>query len=664
MTRWLEGYKPAHKHPRLWVETVWLVESREPLVLTRVIDLHQGLNIVWAKESASNETPGLSSAGHGVGKTSLCLLMRYVLGDDAPSISTLRDKASSGFPKGGVAAKVHIEGVTWLVFRPYGAYSHSLAAQCEALEQLLQGDVSNDFQAYLDALELFSIGRLTAQSLPGTNQQLKWRHLLAWCIRDQRTRFDGFYHWRDGEGLGFARPRRDPPLFVGSVLGLVDAELDQLLREIESKQIQFDQVKERIPEFERAPAFALAHADRQLRIRLGAGEDEPLYAATVGQSIESRVLAAFETAQQVEERWEREVEQVEEQLAVEQIRLTNLNHTMRLAEAEVGIAQALVDANREDFERLTKVRDRLEGLDGSRCDHGNIEFSACQYIQDRKNAASLTWHRDGKEVQANAQELARQLARREAEFRGASTTVSEQSQRISEKKAELRRLRVRIATNESSNTLLKKSWDELQALHSQRAQGVDTFELIQARQRQRELESELNRLRTSIADRRSQRSARVDAIKSLTARVSSRLLGAEGHARFVPDDEVRPFGVLRGGEAYQVLEVLLGDIVCLLDSATSEVSSHPGFLVHDCPREADMSERLYREFFLVASEAAAQLGEDGVPFQFIVTTTSPPPDEVHGGRYVVLELEPGAEEKLLFKRELLPELPGFEQPRE
>ncbi|MCA8318177.1 hypothetical protein LGN43_28290 [Burkholderia multivorans] len=665
MTRWLKGYKPARKHPRLWVETVWLVESREPVVLTRVISLHQGLNIIWAKESASNEAPGLSSAGHGVGKTSLCLLMRHVLGDDAPSISTLRDKASSGFPKGGVAAKVHIDGATWLVFRPYGAYSPSFAAQCETLEQLLQGDVSNDFQAYLDALEQFSVGRLAAQSLPGTNQQLKWRHLLAWCIRDQRTRFDGFYHWRDGEGLGFTRPRRDPPLFVGSVLGLVDAELDQLLREIESKQIQFDQVKERIPELERAPAFALAHADRQLRIRLGAGEDEPLYAATVGQSIESRVLAAFETAQQEEERWEHEVEQVEEQLAVEQIRLTNLNYAMRLAEAEVGIAKALVDANREDFERLTKVRDRLEGLDGSRCDHGNIEFSACQYIQDRKNAASLTWHRDGKEVQANAQELARQLARREAELRGASAAVSEQSQRILGKKAELRRLRVRVATSESTNTLLRKSWDELRALHSQRAQGVDTLELIQARQRQRELESELNRLRTSIAGRRSQRSARVDSIKSLTACVSSRLLGAEGRARFVPDDEGRPFGVLRGGEAYQVLEVLLGDIVCLLDSATSEVSSHPGFLVHDCPREADMSERLYREFFLVASEAAAQLGKDGaVPFQFIVTTTSPPPQEVQGSQYVVLELEPGTEEKLLFKRELLPELPGFGQQGE
>ncbi|BCL91899.1 hypothetical protein ACNRBV_17550 [Ralstonia pseudosolanacearum] len=660
MTHWLKEYEPVRKHPRLWVETVWLVESREPLVLTRAIELHPGLNIVWAKESASNESPGLTSAGHGVGKTSLCLLMRYVLGDDAPAIATLREKAAGGFPKGGVAAKVHLEDATWLVFRPYGAYSHSLAARCDELEPLLQGGIPNDFSGYLSALEQFSIGRLAAQSLPGTNQPLKWRHLLAWCIRDQRTRFDGFYHWRDGEGLGFTRPRRDPPLFVGSVLGLVDTGLDQLLREVESKQIQLDQGKVRIPELERAPAFALAHADRQLRIRLGAGEDEPLHETTVGPSVESRVQAALAASEKEEDRWEHEVEHAEEQLIQEQIHLANLNSVLKLAEVEVGIARSLVDANHADFERLTTLRDRLEGLNGGRCDHGDVEFSACQHIQNRKSAVSMTWHRDGREVQANAPELARQLARRESEFQNASTAVSQQSQHVSTKKAELRRLNVRIATSDSSRTLLKKTWDELQLLHSQRAQGTDSADLVQARERQQQLESKLNSLRVSAAGRRSQQSSRADAIKSLTTCVSTRLLGTAGHARFVPDHELRPFEVSRGGEAYQVLEVLLGDIVCLLDSATSEASSHPGFLVHDCPREADMSERLYREFFLVASEAAEQLGREGaVPFQFIVTTTSPPPEEVQGEPYIVLELEPGSEEKLLFKRELMPELPGL-----
>lgn len=660
MTGWLAGYEPTHEYPRLWVETIWLVESREPLVLTRAIELHPGLNIVWAKEPTSKESPGLSSAGHGVGKTSLCLLMRYVLGDDAPAIASLREKATASFPKGGVAAKVHLDGTTWLVFRPYGAYSHSLASQCDELVLLLHGTIPSEFSGYLNALEQFSIGRLAAQSLPGTNQPLKWRHLLAWCIRDQRTRFDGFYHWRDGEGLGFTRPRRDPPLFVSSVLGLVDAGLDQLLREIESKQNQLDQGKERIAELERAPVFALTHADRQLRIRLGAGEDEPLYDTIVESSVGSRVRMALAAAEQDEKRWELEIEQSEELLAHEQIRLANLNNVLQLAEVEVGIAKSLVDANRADFERLTTLRDQLEGLSGGRCDHGDVEFSECKYIQDRKSTVSMSWHRDGKEVHANAADLARQLARRESEFQKASAAVSGQSQRVSIKRAELRRLNVRVATSESSRTLLERSWNELQLLHSQRAQGVDSAELVQARKRQQELESKLNGLRTSVAGRRSQQSSRAETIKSLTACVSARLLGAAGHARFVPDQELRPFEVSRGGEAYQVLEVLLGDIVCLLDAATSKASSHPGFLVHDCPREADMSERLYREFFLVAAEAAEQLRQTyAVPFQFIVTTTSSPPEEIQRAPYIVLELEPGSDEKLLFKRELMPELPGF-----
>lgn len=74
-----------------------------------------------------------------------------------------------------------------------------------------------------------------------------------------------------------------------------------------------------------------------------------------------------------------------------------------------------------------------------------------------------------------------------------------------------------------------------------------------------------------------------------------------------------------------------------------------------------MSERLYREFFLAAAEAAEQLDEgEMAPFQFIVTTTSAPPEELCGAPYVVLELAPGADEALLFKRQLAPELTGFD----
>lgn len=660
MSTWLKASQPVRTQPRLWVETMWLVESREPLVLTRTIDLHSGLNIVWAKESASNGASGLASAGHGVGKTSLCLLLRYVLGDDAPAIATLRSKAAGSFPKGGVAAKVHVDGTVWLVYRPYGLYSHSLAAPCEALDQLLLGTVPSDFEGYGRALDQFSIGRLAARSLPGTNQALEWRHLLAWCIREQRTRFDGFYHWREGEGLGFKRPKRDPPLLVGSVLGLVDQELDRLMRDIEANQKQVEQCKERIPELARAPAFALAHADRQLRLRVRAKEDEPVFATTVGESVESRVQAALQAAEQDEGRWEREVAQAEEALATEHVRLRELTKARDLAKLDADISRSLVDAKKDDFERLTQVRHRLAGLEG-RCDPGNIEFHACEHVQKNKSSVSMSWFQDGRRAEADAAVFAARHQADKGVLDRAEKALSEQEQVVSTKKADLRRLRVRIATSESVRELLKQSWDEFQVKHTQRARGGDTAELVDAQRQLQQLEEALDSLRTAELRRRSQQSSRVDAIKALTAAVSTRLLGAAGHARFVPGHEVRPFEVARGGEAYQVLEVLLGDIVCLLDSALSDASNHPGFLVHDCPREADMSERLYREFFLSAAEAAEQLGEgDAAPFQLIVTTTSAPPDELTGAPHVVLELAPGADEALLFKRQLAPELTGFE----
>jgi hypothetical protein len=660
MSTWLKASQPVRTQPRLWVETMWLVESREPLVLTRTIDLHAGLNIVWAKESASNDASGLASAGHGVGKTSLCLLLRYVLGDDAPAIATLRSKAAGSFPKGGVAAKVHVDGAVWLVFRPYGLYSHSLAAQCDALDRLLEGTAPNDFDGYGRALEQFSIGRLAARSLPGTNQPLEWRHLLAWCIREQRTRFDGFYHWREGEGLGFKRSRRDPPLLVGSVLGLVDQALDQLLRDIEAKQKQVDQCKERIPELEQAPAFALAHADRQLRLKVRAEEDEPVFATTVGESVESRVQAVLQKAESDERGWEREAEQADEALTQELVRLHELTKARDLAKVENEMAKSLVDAKLEDYERLSKVRDRLAGLEG-RCEPGNIEFSGCEHVQQNKTTVNMTWFQDGKQAKTDASLFAARHQASTVALDKAEKAVSDQEKLIAKKRPELHRLRVRIATSETSRTFLKQSWDDLQLKHTERNQGGDTAELAEARKQLLEFESALESLRATEVSQRSRQSSRVDAIKALTATVSTRLLGAAGHARFVPGHEVRPFEVARGGEAYQVLEVLLGDIVCLLDSAVSEASHHPGFLVHDCPREADMSELLYREFFLAAAEAAEQLGEGGMaPFQFIVTTTSPPPAELGGAQHVVLELAPGADEALLFKRQLAPELTGFD----
>ncbi|MFP3796999.1 hypothetical protein [Paraburkholderia sp. SIMBA_027] len=68
---------------------------------------------------------------------------------------------------------------------------------------------------------------------------------------------------------------------------------------------------------------------------------------------------------------------------------------------------------------------------------------------------------------------------------------------------------------------------------------------------------------------------------------------------------------------FKVLEILAGDIACLLDSSNAQ-SFHPGFLLHDSPREAEMSESM---LWALLSHVASG-GNDS--FQYIVTTSTEP----------------------------------------
>jgi hypothetical protein len=69
-----------------------------------------------------------------------------------------------------------------------------------------------------------------------------------------------------------------------------------------------------------------------------------------------------------------------------------------------------------------------------------------------------------------------------------------------------------------------------------------------------------------------------------------------------------------------------------------------------------MSERLYREFLSTVADSAIELSviQGTVPFQYIVTTTSPPPEALKTDAHLALVLQPGSDEGLLFRRRLGP----------
>jgi hypothetical protein len=77
------------------------------------------------------------------------------------------------------------------------------------------------------------------------------------------------------------------------------------------------------------------------------------------------------------------------------------------------------------------------------------------------------------------------------------------------------------------------------------------------------------------------------------------------------------------GEAVETLCVLLADLTALAAGATG-LGHHPGWLLHDSPREADLGIVIYRRLLQGVAAFAADDGQ--LPFQYIVTTATPPPE--------------------------------------
>lgn len=104
---------------------------------------------------------------------------------------------------------------------------------------------------------------------------------------------------------------------------------------------------------------------------------------------------------------------------------------------------------------------------------------------------------------------------------------------------------------------------------------------------------------------------------------------------------------IRRSVALNSLQIVLFDLAAML-CAVEGNSRAPAFLVHDSPREGDLDPWTYARLF----KAIFELGPDEstAPFQYIVTTTTDPPEAVRSK--VRLELSAGEEQQRLFQVDL------------
>ncbi|WP_416770633.1 chromosome partitioning protein ParA [Pseudomonas sp. RHF3.3-3] len=626
--------------PRLWVERLWFLDSLTALQPLREVSLQRGLNLIVSP-------PGSGSSGHGVGKTAFCQFVRFVLDDPLWSNgSTLRDEllSSRELKEGAVAARVHIGGEVWNVLKPWLYQKHYRASRTADWRQLATGDAENEFNAYQAALRQHLVEILPVKELPMSKQKIEWHQILAWCSRDQNARYHNYYQWR-ADGVGFSLPAKSPAALMQIVLGLLHNAT--ILRDLDSAAKEIEEQKSQLQALREEPARLLRHVRRQLTRRLSAPAATPFRQDGL---LEHPNLIGF--AKQRYEAYQQELRSIEterQSLATDHQewveRRAPLKSLMDLLANEIQQVEALIAGDIQRVEELQNEASSLQQRLPTRCDAGNRLLKDCSYVIERIEQTQIDRKQRIAGHQRSKESLERELPPlrdRLNELKDETAPIGAQLAAIEQQHTELD---AKYAQSLSAHQLLDEAiedYEYYESIASGRSQSTNTEaverKLESTQRRHEQLQIQLEREREAVKGRRRIISEAMQAVaKSLPSFRWGIFNDEEKHRN-------HPFqmGPMHS-TTFKVLEILAGDVACLLDS-TKEESFHPGFLLHDSPREAEMSEAILWSLL----RHVASSGSDS--FQYIVTTSTEPTEAFKS--FERLRLSSDNENGLLLRRRL------------
>lgn len=650
--------------PRLWLERLVIFRNLDPGETIRDITFRRGLNVVWgvAQEAEDeSESPG-ALTGHSVGKTTLCRLIRYALGESTFGRKSAEKSIRQSFTQGAVGVTLHLDGVQWSVVRSIGISDDSRAAENRSIEQLLSAPVKEQPYAYFEAsMDKAFIAPLPSRMPPNSDREYLWSHLLSWLTRDQEARYQNLWEWRSGRsdsGVSAFRNRKEDALFlIRMVMGLVEKEESTLTTQLDIWRKKLKEQEDRKIALQQEPEHQVKYQEQVLRTLLGpdcklTDERDSLFGMNTQVSISLNRL-------------ESEIESLKSKRDALNVRLAGLRAFIRQHEQiieRIEAELAITQEGTEDKGEVKKELHDLENLIENDCTYGQVAFKDCQFF-----IANL------KELRGEWIDL--QRARQDRRAGQVSETRAVVLREWLEKRT---KLQVKLQPARDTIDALEKMYAEIERqivnLSSQAArlkyhaeQWQDGRDLLDGRKKNTELESvlqDIDRLRRDIREGEKKigqlqdhQQRRAVALRTLYDEVLKKVLSTNysGELRWPPhhDLEFRIHEDAAGlaGEAVETLALVLADFTALLWSI-KDSGYHPGFLLHDSPREADLDRYIYNRFLKSIHDIGDALGGTDAPFQYIITTTSKPPKAILESENVRLRLQAHPESELLFRQSL------------
>ena len=657
--------KPVRTEPLVWIRRMVIFKSCEPDKPRGVIQditLYKGLNIVLAEDVSS--TDGAELAGHGAGKTTFCRFIRYLLGEQTYSKEDDTKAIQKIFPAGYIAGEVFVDGQLWAVARPFkhAGVLRSFTRKDATIEQLFDSEENEKitFDKYIAAIELATIHSTESSgTVFRTDTEIRWDHILAWCSRDQETRYQKLGVWRSPKSQSqtpVLAAEEDGLFVMRNILGLFQREELEIEEQLAKDFRRQNALDEEIREAKKEPDYLYNKYTSEFCEQIGKSIKEipPLESDTplVPESSLKGLAAAKKQELNVQiEKLTIEIEKNRQQRDGIKEKVTWYEIFLKQAQNYKEVDMKAI--NELDTETLNRINSRKAVADldpDERCAYGNVSFGECEYI----GRLQFGGHYDNKndEEQKKQRKIVvdqynKQIAETVKLMIAANMTIAELDNQHKEVIISI----LNIRRQQSSLEKILENACKYDSIRNGKAKNTTLSEL----------QGELNKLNTAINSQAkqleeliAQHTDNLDLFTSLFDATVKSVLTSDYVGRVDLSSRRLNFqirhGKARTSEAIDTLAILLADICSMLYS-TYDKGKMPGFVIHDSPREADLSIIIYHSMIRFIMKLQLQL-QKNCPFQYIMTTTTEPPDDLKDGNYIVLHLNASQDGKQLLKQNI------------
>lgn len=638
---------PTRTSPVVWLNEMQVVRQLDgkPESLIRRLEFKLGMNIVWAKPVKNQQQSNLFDfglSGHAAGKSTMCRFIRFALGESTFGDETLRKEIRDAFPKAWVVAKVFIDDTPWIVCRPLHLGSHPFVVRTAEITDVFADDYeAESFDVYHDALSSASVAKVPIKSLPTSRLQLKWEHVLPWITRDQDCHFDNLIEWRDKSSDSQSQPleKSDRHHLLRAMLGLVSddehaervanqkrmANQKRLTNELPILQSQSRKDRERL---EKAFGAKLPEFDGGL-FKEAVNNAIESYAATERKKVSSIQVGDADFSL---EELESELDEVVQEHAdlIADLKSAQENHkqqSLQLAGLKGELTQQQRDQLIDDLgpsHRLHCSVPATEAAEGG-CplfETRSLKFSDAVAKRELDNHISVY-----EERVSNALAI---VERKKVSLEPVAKRLEEVRAAIKEARNDEKGRFEQLARIDANVGRLKTLAEDAESTWEQASQSETDIQ---------KLEVKIKRSRKRQEKIREQADTDLAKFSALFDYFIAALLGGEVSGEVSLAGRDLDLKVLYRGNrrstAIKVVKNLAFDLAALASSIQGD-GDHPRFLIHDGPREADMSPDLYRKLFLLVEMIQQECSKENLPaFQYIITTTEPPPAKMQKEPWIV-----------------------------